>query len=111
MPKAVLVVYSRPSSVDREDEYNEWYSETHIPEVRTVPGFTSARRYKLSTSQSVPLDDSVPTYLAVYDVEADDLGHSLDLLAKGVEEGSIYMSDALEMDPPPTVALYELIEP
>jgi len=47
MPKGLMVVQSRPSDPEREDEYNEWYSHTHLPEIRAVPGFVAARRYKL----------------------------------------------------------------
>ncbi|MCW2929587.1 MAG: hypothetical protein JWM19_549 [Actinomycetia bacterium] len=44
MPKGIMVVQSRPVSADRGDEYNEWYSSMHIPEILAVPGFTAARR-------------------------------------------------------------------
>jgi len=33
MPKGIMFVPSQPASPDREDEYNTWYSKTHIPEV------------------------------------------------------------------------------
>lgn len=46
MPKGMLVVESRPADPAREDEYNDWYTNTHIPEVCAVPGFVAARRYK-----------------------------------------------------------------
>ena len=48
MPKAIMFVQSRPSSPDREDEYNDWYTNTHLPEVLDIPGITAARRFKAS---------------------------------------------------------------
>ena len=66
MPKGIMVVQSRPVSADREDEYNEWYSSVHIPEILAVPGFTAARRYKVIGADG-------PVYVAVYDIEADDI--------------------------------------
>ena len=47
MPKAIMFVQSRPSSPDREDEYNDWYSRVHLPEILAIPGFTAARRHPL----------------------------------------------------------------
>ena len=49
MPKGIMFVPSGPSSPDREDEYNSWYSKVHIPEVCQVDGITGARRYKRVT--------------------------------------------------------------
>ena len=40
MPKGVLIVPSGPSDPSREDEYNEWYDNTHVGEVRDVPGWS-----------------------------------------------------------------------
>ena len=45
MPKAIMFVQSKPSSPDREDEYNDWYTNTHLPEVLDIPGITAARRF------------------------------------------------------------------
>ena len=33
MPKALLLVFSAPSSPDRLDDYNKWYDEVHLAEV------------------------------------------------------------------------------
>jgi len=38
MPKAKFVVYSRPKSPEHEDEYNQWYNDTHLPELCAIPG-------------------------------------------------------------------------
>ena len=46
MPKGVMVVQTG-CEPGREDEYNDWYSNTHIPEVLAVPGFVGARRFKV----------------------------------------------------------------
>ena len=46
MPKAVMVVYSRPTDPARDDDYNDWYDNVHLREVCEVPGFVSARRYE-----------------------------------------------------------------
>ena len=50
MPKGMLLVQSRPADPAREDEFNDWYTNTHIPEVCAVPGIVAAQRYKVHDS-------------------------------------------------------------
>ena len=38
MPKAIMFVQSSPSAPDREDEYNDWYSNTHLGDVLQFEG-------------------------------------------------------------------------
>jgi hypothetical protein len=87
----------------REDEYNEWYSQTHLPEIRAVPGFVAARRYKVHNGAD-------PSYLAIYEIDADDLTDPMKELRARSASGQMHMSDTLQMDPPPEVTLYELID-
>lgn len=100
MPKGVMIVQSRPVSAGREDEYNEWYSSVHIPEILAVPGFTSARRYKA-------LGPDGPVYVAVYDIEADDIMTPVKELGARSASGQHSMSDALATDPPPVITIAE----
>ena len=44
--KAVLIVLTNPSSPDVDVEYNDWYTNTHVPEGLAVPGYTRVTRYK-----------------------------------------------------------------
>jgi hypothetical protein len=50
------------------------------------------------------------SYLAVYEIDADDLDAPLAELRSRGSEGRAAMSDVVRLDPPPTVTLYELIE-
>ena len=55
MPKAIMFVQSRPSAADREDKYNDWYTNTHIPEVLDIPGITrhaGSRRVSRAASRA-----------------------------------------------------------
>ncbi|SEG83914.1 hypothetical protein SAMN04489712_116100 [Thermomonospora echinospora] len=106
MPKGVMVIQTSPSDPSREDEFNEWYSNTHLPEVCEVPGIVAARRYRV-------LDDTDParhSYLAIYELEADDLTATLKELRARTASGQIGLSDTLRLDPPPSIAIYELLE-
>ena len=112
MPKAKFVVYTRPKSPDREDEYNEWYNETHLPELRTLPGFTGARRYKVSRGTKGPegVDSSLPEYMAIYDIEADDLQAVFDGLSRAAAAATIHVADVIQTDPLPKAGAYEELE-
>jgi hypothetical protein len=108
MPKGVMFVPSQPSRADREAEYNEWYSNTHIPEVCEVPGVVAARRYKIADpAQAGP---ATSTYIALYELDTDDLGAVFDEIAARATDGRIEMSDVLSMDPPPVPVIYELLD-
>jgi hypothetical protein len=97
--KGVMIVFSNPSDPAREDEYNDWYTNTHIPELLALPGFVGARRFRVTG------DGEPERYAAIYDLEADDLGDVMGVITKAVENGEIHMTDAIAMEPPAVVKL------
>ena len=42
----LFLVFSNPVA-GRDDEYNTWYDEVHLGDVRRVPGVVDAKRYEL----------------------------------------------------------------
>lgn len=58
----VLVV---TMEVDPEDEaeFNKWYNEQHLPERMEIPGYVSARRFKLEEG------DGALAYLCIWELE------------------------------------------
>jgi hypothetical protein len=103
MPKGILVVTSGPSTAARDAEYNAWYNDVHLVDVLKVAGFTAATRYKKVGAAG---DDAQP-YLAIYEVEGDDLNGALGALAAAGQSGELTMSDVLATDPVPSMTLYE----
>ena len=91
----------------RDDEFNEWYDEVHLGEVVAVPGFTGAERYAIRPQ---PGEDAPShQYLAIYDMETDDVKATLaGLLGRGAA-GGFKMSDALGDGA--RTHLYEVITP
>jgi hypothetical protein len=89
--KGILLVMTKPAE-GRDDEYNDWYNEIHLPEVLDVPGFTAARRFvgEPTASGAVP----PAPYLAVYEIEADDLGEAQAALTKAA--ATMNISSALD---------------
>lgn len=97
MAKGIMLVESVPSSPDREDEYNTWYDEVHIPQLLELDGIVAARRLR-------PVDGNGP-YVAIYELEGDDLQAILDNMIANA--GRLHMSDALQLNPAPVPRLLE----
>lgn len=110
MPKGIMVVQSEPADPSREDEYNAWYDNTHVPEICAVPGFVSARRYKVHHPAAGEEGSPAQAYLAIYEIEADDLMAPAAELHTRAAAGQTHGTDALRADPPPVVTIYELLE-
>jgi len=98
MAKGIIYVETRPSSPDRDQEYNTWYDEIHLPELVALDGIVSARRLR-------PVDGDGP-YVALYEIEADDLQSVLHNMRHNAR--NLNMSDALQLDPPPVMRLLEV---
>ena len=74
MSKHILVVMTNPAD-GPDEEFNEWYSNTHVQEVVVIPGFVSAQRFKLSAEQAGGTNEY--DYLAIYEIEAESAGAAL----------------------------------
>lgn len=100
MARGILYVESQPVSPERTDEYNKWYDEVHLAEIVALDGFVSARRF-------APNGDG--PYIAIYEIEADDVSQAMATLAEAAGSGKIQMTDAMRMDPPPVIRVHEQI--
>ena len=97
MAKHVLVVLSNCHE-GTDDTFNKWYTETHLHDVISVPGFSAAQRFKLSETQMG--EGPLPyQYLAMYEVESDDVNVPKDGLAKAAAGGaSMYIDPSIDRD-------------
>jgi hypothetical protein len=77
MAKHVFLGLTSPVE-GQEDEYNKWYNETHVPEILSVPGIVSARRFK--TKLVVAPGAPAWKYICIFEVETDDLRATLKAL-------------------------------
>ena len=71
MPKGLLIVLSETAEGADEDEFNRWYSEVHAPEIVERGAAVSFRRLKASGIPLAPPIPELPTYAAVYEIEAE----------------------------------------
>lgn len=71
MPRGLLIVLSEPAADADSDEFNRWYSEVHAPEIVERGAAISFRRLKASGIPLAPPIPELPTYAAVYEIEAE----------------------------------------
>jgi hypothetical protein len=93
MPKFKMVALSNPVE-GREDDFNDWYQNVHLPEIVSYKGVTSAQRFK----SAVPMQAQGINYnyLAIYDLDTDDLGGILQKMGADSQAGVNTMSDAAD---------------
>jgi hypothetical protein len=63
------LVFSKPPESVSDDAYNRWY-DFHLGEILVVPGFASARRYRLETVKG-EWTPSGHRYLSAYELEGE----------------------------------------
>ena len=64
--KGIYVVLSECNDPSREEEFNQWYTHTHLADVLSLGIFHRAWRYEAATPDT-------PKYLALYETDAEDL--------------------------------------
>jgi hypothetical protein len=94
--KYTFVVLTNPTP-GKDQEFNRWYNEQHIPDVLNASGFVCAQRFKLAETQMAPKIDKTHQYLALYEIETDDLAGSLKDLASRGGTPDMIMSDAIDL--------------
>jgi hypothetical protein len=85
---ASYILMAMTNSADGRDEaYNQWFDEVHLPEVLKIEGFESAQRYELTSAQRMPAP--LPyRYATVYRIDSDDLPATLAELGDVVAAGT-----------------------
>jgi hypothetical protein len=103
--RGLFLVFSNATSPERIRDFNRWYDESHLRELLQVPGVVAATRYELDEAQMMPGEDGFGRrFLAVYEIEAEDLEQVRDAVRATSSDRS--HSDALELDPLPAMAIF-----
>lgn len=97
MAKFKMVVLTNPLD-ERHDEFNRWYDEQHIGDLLELPGMKTAQRFKVIHGEGW-------RYLAIYDVETDDLDGLMTEMYRRADSGEIPMSPAFD----PNYALFAAV--
>lgn len=96
MAKYTFVVLTN-ATAGKDAEFNRWYNEQHIPDVLNVPGFVCAQRFQLSDTQMPGNTNKGHKYLALYEIETDDLEGALKNLRSRTGTADMIMSDAIDL--------------
>jgi len=86
-PRALLPTFTAPFP-DRLADLDHWYSTHHVPEVVAVEGFSAGQRFAHRDPRAEH------RRLALYELDADDLGAALDRLIGALP--SMVQTDALD---------------
>lgn len=95
--KYTFLAFTNPTP-GKEDEYNRWYEEHHLKDVIQCPGFVSARRFRLAATQ-FEFNTVTPAYryLALYEIETDDIEASLKEIVARAGGVDMVMTEAIDM--------------
>src|SRR5579864_584926 len=66
--RAIYLVYTDLDDDKYDEEFKDWYSKRHLPQLMSIPGILDAARYVAVKGG--------PKYLAVYELENADVIHS-----------------------------------
>ena len=99
MAQGLMIAYSS-AAPGRDAEYEQWYDEIHIPDVRAaIPSITAVHRYKRVDLQG---GAGAPRYVAVYELGDADVATAAGQLGAAGAEGRLRMTDAMDLtDNPP----------
>jgi hypothetical protein len=90
----VWLVFTKPVE-GREEEFDRWYDEVHLPDVVAVPGVRSAQRYVLGPERRPEGVQPEHRHLAVYEIDGDP-GEVFPEIARRIDSGEMKLSDALD---------------
>jgi hypothetical protein len=92
MPKYRLVMLSQ-ALPGRDEDYERWYDETHIPDMLQVPGFTACQRFRIVKNV---LGETTYPYCTIYEMEADSADAALGAMFGAMQSGKMRMSDSVD---------------
>jgi hypothetical protein len=98
MSKSLLFVESKPQSPELVDEYHRWHDEVHVPEMLTIEGFVSARRWQTDGD----------TFITLYEIDTD-VDTARTNLRTAFASGRMTKPVVVETQPPPVMRYLSLI--
>lgn len=97
MKRYMLIVLSNPKD-GQEEEFKRWYLEQHIPDCLQVPGFVSGKLLPAAGQQPSLQREKRWNYLALFELETDDLNAVLVELEQRLNTSRMPISDAFSFD-------------
>ena len=111
MERYLFVTYTDCADLSREEEFNEWYNNVHVPDMLETPGMISATRWE----NVYPKGNNRRRYVAMYELETDDVEKFDEALRENgrrSKEGDRF-SDLIILDPPevPRIIYKQIMPP
>jgi hypothetical protein len=103
MAKSMFMAWASPVDDASDGEFNAWYDGTHVAQVRAaIPAITAVRRYRVA---DVPGVGGAPAhrYLAVYEMDTDDVAGAMAALGAAGAEGRLDMTATMDTTANPPV--------
>ena len=94
MPRYKMIVMSDPLP-GREEEFDQWYQNVHLPEMVALQGFKSARRLRQCATLGARKSYS---HAVIYEIETDDIDAVVNNLVQVAEDAELTMSDAMDRE-------------
>lgn len=101
--KYKMVVFT--NAVEGKDkDFNDWYQNTHLKQIVSIKSFKAAQRFRFTTSIT-PGGPDLARYLAIYDIETDDIAAALGAMGELAASGRMPLPDSMAQ--PIVGAVYE----
>lgn len=101
--KYKMVVFS--NAVEGKDkDFNDWYQNTHLKQIVSIKSFKVAQRFRFQAN-IIPGSADPARYMAIYDIETDDIGAALGAMGELAASGRMPLPDSMAQ--PIVGAVYE----
>jgi hypothetical protein len=105
MAKSMFMAWASPVDDASDTEFNAWYDGTHIPAI------TAVYRYRVADVPGVGAS-SAHRYVAVYEMDTDDVAGAMAALGAASADGRIDMTATMDLTAnPPVLQWYQAINP
>jgi len=90
-----FLVFTRPVP-GRDEEFNRWYTGTHLPDMLKIEGFILGQRFRILRIQPA-LSSPSWEYAAIYSIETDDIKGVMKSLNSRLGTQDLPMSDCIDI--------------
>ena len=92
MKKEYMLVFTNPLE-GKEEAFNRWYTEVHMPEAMQIAGFVAAQRFKVGNS---PVPAPEHKYLAIYEAPTGQMQQCVEKLFAASDK--MTMENVIDLD-------------
>lgn len=93
MPRHVLLVFTKPVP-GREQEFNDWYDGTHLPDMLKLDDVLTAQRFRSSAAHPDP--SPMGGYLAFYELDTSDPEATRQQIHEAAEAGAMPFGPSID---------------